>query len=169
MPRLLHWDNQVLVLYHLSFGQKLIWEVIGIMWIDNGCTDCHKISFALPTNRQKPQEFLTDIWHITCVYEKVGKKLQCASCVYSIQFHHMLIWWSNFCTRDAPGSHLESPPKVYFRADCRGQGSNCQSSPEWSTSWVVATHWYCLKDIDVSFLHFFTPKIKNVSVMMTTS
>lgn len=54
MPWLLHWDNQVLVLYHLFFVQKLIREVIGIMWMDNGCTACHKISFALTTNGQKP-------------------------------------------------------------------------------------------------------------------
>lgn len=58
---LLHRDNQVLVLYHLSFGQTLTGEVIGIMWMDNGCTACHKISFALTTNRQKPPEFPTDV------------------------------------------------------------------------------------------------------------
>lgn len=61
MPWLLHRDNQVLVLYHLSFGQKLIREVIGIMRMDNGCTDCHKISFALTTNMQKPPDFLPDV------------------------------------------------------------------------------------------------------------
>lgn len=62
---LLHRDNQVRVLIHLSFGQKLIGKVTGTMWMDNGCTACHKISFALTTNRQEPPEFLTDPSRVT--------------------------------------------------------------------------------------------------------
>lgn len=53
MPRLRRRDNQALVLHHLSFGQKLIGEVMGIMWTANGCAACHKISFALTTTRRE--------------------------------------------------------------------------------------------------------------------
>lgn len=52
MPRLRRRDNQALVLHHLSFGQKLIGEVMGIMWMAKGCAACHKISFALTTTRR---------------------------------------------------------------------------------------------------------------------
>lgn len=38
---LLRRDNRLLVLYRLSFGQKLVGGVIGIMWMDNGCAACH--------------------------------------------------------------------------------------------------------------------------------
>lgn len=58
---LLQRDNQALVLHHLSFGQKLIGEVMGIMWMANGCAACHKTSFASMANRQKAAEFLTDV------------------------------------------------------------------------------------------------------------
>lgn len=53
MPRLRQRDNQALVLHHSSFGQKLIGEVMGTMWMANGCAACHKISFALTTARRE--------------------------------------------------------------------------------------------------------------------
>lgn len=53
MPRLQQRDNQALVLHHLSFGQKLIGEVMGIMWMASGCAACHKISFSLTTARRE--------------------------------------------------------------------------------------------------------------------